>query len=188
MSIPWLSLNNVLSDGRSNQMGVTSSAPSPCASGFENNAERLIGARLSWGGSLVLKQWVFKKFFEGEETPWGKLPRQKHYWELDWEALLSWKLCALELGMSDLQNSFFFFFRDPKIEVVDAVSVSFFNGSDLYLAVCCEVRVQYFWSLALRVMFGLRIYCSVDESVMGVVLWVIALLKTHEWPQIKVYF
>lgn len=49
MSVPRLSLNNVLSDGRSNQMGVTSSALSPCASGFENNTERLIGARLPWG-------------------------------------------------------------------------------------------------------------------------------------------
>lgn len=43
------SLNKVLSDGRSNQMGVTSSALSPGVSGFENNAERLIGARLPWG-------------------------------------------------------------------------------------------------------------------------------------------
>lgn len=64
----------------------------------------------------------------------GALPR--HYLELDWEVLLSWKLCALELGMSDHQNSFFFFCMDPKIEVVDAVSLSFFNGSDLYLALC----------------------------------------------------
>lgn len=30
-------------------MGVTSSALSQCASGFENNTERLIGARLPWG-------------------------------------------------------------------------------------------------------------------------------------------
>lgn len=97
-------------------------------------------------------------------------PRQKHWQELDWEALLSWKLCALELGMSDLQNSFFFFFRDPKLEVVDAVSVSFFNGSDLYLALCWEVAVQWFWSLALLVVFGLRVDYLVDESVLGIVL------------------
>lgn len=83
-------------------------------------------------------------------------PRQKHYQDLDWEALLSWKLCALEQGMSDLQNSFFFI--DPKIEVVDAVGVSFFNGSDLYLALCWEVPVQYFWSPALLVAFGLRVH------------------------------
>lgn len=54
-------------------MGVTSSAPSPCASGFEINAERLIGGRLLCGGSLVLKQRVFKKDFLGKETPGGKL-------------------------------------------------------------------------------------------------------------------
>lgn len=79
--------------------------------------------------------------------------------------------------MSDLQNSFFF--MDPKIEVVDAVSVSFFNGSDLYLALCWDVPVQYFWSLALLVVFGLRVYYSVDKSVLGVVLSVTALLKTR---------
>lgn len=92
----------------------------------------------------------------GEENPWGKLfPRQKH----DWEALLSWKLTALELGMSDLQNSFFFI--DPKIE---AVSVSFFNGSDLYLALCWEVPVQWFWSLALLVL-GSLISSPVDPGL-----------------------
>lgn len=85
-------------------------------------------------------------------------PRQKPYQELEWESLLSWKLCALELGMSDLQNSLFF--MDPKIEVLDAVSVSFFNGSDLYLALCWAAPVQYFWSLALLVMFRLRINLS----------------------------
>lgn len=85
-------------------------------------------------------------------------PRQKPYQELDRESLLSWKLSALELGMSDLQNSFFF--MDPKIEVVDAVSVSFLNGSDLFLAPCWAAPVQYFWSLALLVVFGLRINLS----------------------------
>lgn len=79
--------------------------------------------------------------------------------------------------MSDLQNSFFF--MDPKLEVVDAVSVSFFNGSDLYLALCWEVPVQYFCSLALLVVFGQSVYCSVGKSGLGVVLWVIAVLKTH---------
>jgi len=60
--------------------------------------------------------------------------------------------------MSHLQNSSFFFFLGPKLEVVNAVSVSFFNGSDLCLALCWEAPVQYFWSLDLPVVFGLRVY------------------------------
>lgn len=63
------------------------------------------------------------RVLRGEETPWGKLFLGKNITE----TLLSWKLCASELGVSDLQNSFSFFFVKTEAEAVNAVRVCFFQ-------------------------------------------------------------
>lgn len=51
--------------------------------------------------------------------------------------LLSWKPCALELGMFDLQNTLFYLLVDPKIEILSAVgvTVSIHSGSNVVLLV-----------------------------------------------------
>lgn len=79
--------------------------PSPWASAFENNAERLTGARLPWERPRV-EAGNLREGLGGRGPTGETFPRQRLYWEVDWETLLSWKLCALELDMSDLCSSF----------------------------------------------------------------------------------
>lgn len=42
------------------------------------------------------------------------------------------------------KTHFFYLLVDPKIEIVDAVGVSFFNGSGLYLAPCWKLWGRIF--------------------------------------------